>query len=331
MLYQVTTRASIIETWQKQRYQIVMVDGTVPEWQPQTNDLHFDHHRVGGAAIQIEEISKPILLTPDCVFVTTQVDADACVAAAYCQLDRLDTDRERKLKAIAWECDHLYVPDDLSDLAEFAACAVAAMKVHSATLPEKLGLPTNRPSWSIEQKELYSSAAFSEGTQWLIDAVQGERKFPGELGEAKQYWEKLKRDTQMLKDENRIRFYRGTSIIDLRGLAGKYIDPRCPISVIDELGYPETPITLTQREVFIDNELKGYAYTIGVYPKHRHVNNIDYTRGVYQALTEKERQLDPDRDSWGGRSTVGGSGWNTVSNLEPEQVIDLVLSCCQLQ
>jgi hypothetical protein len=148
---------------------------------------------------------------------------------------------------------------------------------------------------------LYASAAFQEGTQWLIDAVKGKRQFPGEQGEAKQYWEKLKRDTRMLKDENRVRFYRGASIIDLRGLAGKYIDPRCPIFVINELGYPETPITLTQREVFIDNEFRGYAYTIGVYPKHPYFSKIDYTRGVYQALTEKERQIDPnpDHDSWG--------------------------------
>jgi hypothetical protein len=31
----------------------------------------------------------------------------------------------------------------------------------------------------------------------------------------------------------------------------------------------------------------------------------------------------------GGRATVGGSGWNSVSNLEPEKVIDLVLSSIQ--
>lgn len=30
-------------------HQIVMVDGTVPDWTPRPQDLHWDHHRPGGA------------------------------------------------------------------------------------------------------------------------------------------------------------------------------------------------------------------------------------------------------------------------------------------
>ena len=113
---------------------IVMLDGTVPGWSPKEGDRHYDHHRTGGAKIQIHEIPDDDWLHSSNFFenfmtevparnsvtiVTTQVDADACVAAAYWLMEEKPTGEiYRKLEAIAFDCDYLGVPDRLSDLAD---------------------------------------------------------------------------------------------------------------------------------------------------------------------------------------------------------------------
>lgn len=67
-----------------------MVDGTVPDWEAKPGDLDWDHHRLGGADVQIEEIPAPnkqslveeTSTNQSPCFVTTMVDVDACCAAA---------------------------------------------------------------------------------------------------------------------------------------------------------------------------------------------------------------------------------------------------------
>ena len=333
MKYLVTTRLEVLEN-AASGCQVYMVDGTVPGWTPGRDDYHFDHHHQGGADIQIDEMPSYIEgVIPDIsgLIVTTQVDADACVAAAYLQVGDLIKDETLdKLRAIAYDCDHLGVPESLSKYADFAAQCVAAMKSDSNSLVEELGLPKDRKQWTIEQKEQYASLAFERGTEAIIAACNGERKFPGECGEAKEYWEKVEEYTQLLLDENRVTFYRDTLLIDYKGLQGKYIDPRCALKayqwLCDNYGHEcQTPITLAQREVFVDNEFKGYSYTIGCIPLHPKLAGLDYTKGTFEKLTEAEREINPNADGWGGRKTVGGSGWNTPSRLTPQQITDIVI------
>ena len=134
-------------------------------------------------------------------------------------------------------------------------------------------------------------------------------------------WKKLIR----LLDENRVTFYRDCLLIDYKGLQGKYIDPRCALKAYQFMGHScQFPVTLAQREVFINNEFKGYSYTLGCIPLHPELAKLDYTKWAFAALTEAERKINPNADGWGGRKTVGGSGWNTPSQLSPEQVIDIV-------
>lgn len=322
--YLVTTRSEMVPTDRM----VIMVDGTVPGWIPQNRDKHFDHHRPNGAPVQIDEIPEyaSTWLRKDDVIVTTQVDADACVAAAWVQIgDGLPKHLIRKLRAIAYDCDHLCVPPDLSDLADFAAQAVAGLKSGSDVLVKELGLPADRKTWSVEDKEKYASSAFQRGTEHLIDACKSKRKFPGEEGEAAQYWQQVETDTAMLEKEGRVTQYRGCTIINMKGLGGKYIDPRCALRVVAKGDLPMYPITVTQREIFIDNEFKGFSYTIGVVPLHPLVERLDYTIESFAVLTNAERMSNPSNAPWRGRKTVGGSGWNSVSNLTPQEVIDLAL------
>lgn len=323
MKYLVTTRKEIIPVNQD----ILMVDGTVPGWEPRENDLHYDHHKPGGADIQIQEIEPMLMLDGEWLVVTTQVDADACVAACWLQLTKDEKYINYPLlAAIAYDCDHLAVPSELSDLSDFASQAVAALKSQSGKVTKDLGLPDDRKAWSIEQKEAYASEAFKRGTEWLISACKNECLFPGENGEANSYWEQVEKNTQMIVDEARVRVYRDCLLFDGKGLQGKYIDPRCWLKAAKMLGLEiSTAITLVQREVIIENEFQGYSYTLGCVPLHQNLKNLDYTKEVFKILTEKERKLNTKADGWGGRKTVGGSGWNTPSGLYPEEIIDAIL------
>lgn len=323
-MYLVTTRPK------KLALPVAMVDGTVPGWEFKPGDIHYDHHTPNGADIQLQEMEDAPVLTGEWCFVTTQVDADACVAACWLQL----TEEERKqnkerLEAIAYDCDHLGVPKRLSHLGDFATFAVGALKSNSTKIIEEVGLPTDRKRWSIEQKELFASTAFKQGTEWLWAACIGECPFPGEMGEGEEYWDEIEENINFIIDRGLISLYRDCLLFDGKGLGGKYIDPRCWLVAAERLGYEtETPITLTQREVFVDNKFKGYSYTIGSIPLHPSQEKLDYTKGVFSALTEAEKNRNPNADGWGGRKTVGGSGWNTPSNLLPQEIIDIVLRNC---
>ena len=312
--------------------QIVMVDGTVPGWKrvPGSDDIHFDHHRSGGPEIQLEDlIGFRGVIKNNAIFVTTQVDADACVAAAYIIAvsngDIIAGETLRKLRAIAYDCDHLAVPDELSDLADFAAQAVAAMKSNSNELVGLLGLPTDRKVWSTEQKELFASEAFKEGVNDIVKSIAWGCPFPGENGEAKAYWENVEKLTRQIIDEDRIRIYRGCAIFNGTDI-NEYVDPRCWLKALKQLDInPEHPITVTKRDVVVKGEYKGISYTLGTIPLHPHQKDWDYTKTIFADLTEAELAVGNNESKWGGRATVGGSGWNQPSVLLPTEIISACL------
>lgn len=111
-----------------------------------------------------------------------QWHADACCAAAWVQLpaEVLTPETITKLKAIAWDCDHLTVPEELKQYAEFAAKAVVALKNSSEGIAGDLRLPHERKEWVDEHWEAYSSEAFRRGTEWLMAAARGDCPYPSE-------------------------------------------------------------------------------------------------------------------------------------------------------
>jgi hypothetical protein len=306
--YLVTTQLSELQKWIDTGWAVSMVDGTVPGWTLKKGDLHFDHHKEGGKDIQIDEMP----LVENCsildqnnyaatLIVTTQIDADACVAATWLQLTKSDlmgdshsaserlarkSDMFKKLRAIAYDCDHLAVPPELGAYGDFAAQCVAAMKSLSNSFVQEMGLPSDRKAWTIEQKEDFASLTFDRSTQVLINAVKGLRPFPGEQGEAKEYWEKVNNFTQMFLDESRLSQYRGAVIIDCKGLGGQYIDPRASLRVLDSCKWDTNGITLTQREIYSNDIFKGYSYTLAVVPLHSELNLIDYTAKGFSSILE---------------------------------------------
>jgi len=303
---------------------LVMVDGTVPGWQAGSLDLHFDHHRPGGMAIQIDEIPHPQPLPSHFYMVTTVVDADACSAAAWLQLgpEWLTPEVIHRLRAIAWDCDHLLVPADLQDYSQFAFKAVAAMKLSTDGIIGELGLPLERKAWTQVQRERWAALAFQRSTEWLMDAARGECPWPGALGEADHYWQIILSDAHDLLTQNRISLYPtatgAVAVCDSRGW-GHGLDPRSFYRALSQISPSMVlrPETITIRE----HHLGGNQYTLGVIPLHPAWENLDYTLHTYGELTHKERLISNEAGPWGGRRTVGGSGWNHPSYLEPKDIV----------
>jgi hypothetical protein len=353
-MYLVTTDVSKLPD----NRQIVMVDGTVPKWTPKPGDLHFDHHRPGGKPIQIQEIPKGIKTVNAC-FVTTQVDADACAAAAWIQLQQMQLDPadeyeiHKSLSAIAYDCDHLGLPADKEwdHIRGFAARAVAALKEVSAEYIKELGLPPNRKEWSEHDTIAYASTAFERGTEWLIGAALGDRHWPGDEGEADAYFARM--EEQRPSVYAACFLYRGCTVFDQRGLEG-YVDPRIAVEWAREQG--ASNITLTIRnganqpnakaaleQAMKEQAARGgwqglepemmnvFSYTLGCVPLHASGSPKFSDRGIWEKLAQLEVDVraelgvDPPETAWGGRNEVGGSSWRDCAFSTYRQVLSTVL------
>jgi hypothetical protein len=324
------------------RLPLVMVDGTVPHWSPRSHDQHYDHHKPGGAPIQLLEIPDTANVPANACFVTTQVDADACTAAAWLQLLAMQpaaavlNHAKNYLCSIAYECDHLGQPatQPYTGLEDFARNAVAALKLSSNALATRLELPDDRNTWSAEQKLQFASRVFQQGTEWLVQAAQGLSAWPGEAGEASEYWAQFYR--QRPEIWARCRLVNGIGILDQRGIS-TYVDPRHLIDWVRQQAEHRN-ITLTVRDRFLEIAhpdgkvtLPGYSYTLGSVPLHAHGSPKFSKCGVWDELTRAETakrdllNFPPASSGWGGRNEVGGSSWNDAALLIPEEVIAHVL------
>lgn len=364
MHFLVTTKTNRVETARPDGGRVYMIDGTVPSWSPREGDYHWDHHRLGGPAIQLDDLRGDFPPPQaDDMIVTTQVDADACVAAAFLLLGgKTSLEATEHLQAIAWDCDHLHVPlcSGVHHLADFGAKAVADLKQQNFKLAGEMGLPKDKRQWTAEQQEDYHSRSFREGTMWLVDAALGKRPWPGNSPDADKYWAKVEAHTQQLIDENRIWLSQsGGSVIYSTKEVGEYVDPRAPLRAISRLGLePTTPIVLAIRDYQdrTGSGLVGDSFTPGSNPMHPRHGELDYSLGgAWLALNHAElyvRQryethfIDPfevDKhwdekrqcaqptfeaalgfSAWGGRSSVGGSPWNSPSALDADQITQIL-------
>ncbi len=353
--YIATTKSENIPS----NHQAFMVDGRVPDWIPNDFDHCWNHHRPDGPMTQIDDMPFPddeiplidryakdaeqlikngnqkIIKKVPQVIVTTQVDADACCAAAWIQLSGkiLKESRTKEgdiptsdiLRAIAYDCDHLYVPDELSHLDDFAAHAVATMTQNSFDLAANSGLPKDRKLWTDSQRLEHYSLSFKIGTQSLIDAALGKSPWPGELGEAEEYLKQVEDDKNFLYEDKRITVLNNIAVCDMRGI-GRPIDVRSFIRAVNEYIVPNHNLR-TQMLIVRDHGTSGHRYTLSSNPNHPDYLKLDYTAGTLARLTQAEKTKATSHDidfKWGGRHQVAGSAWNSPSSLEPEEVIALL-------
>jgi hypothetical protein len=215
------------------------------------------------------------------------------------------------------------VPSRLSHLSDFAAQAVAGMKVESDKIAEDLDYPDNHADWTVEQLENYSTKAFEFCIEWLILAAKGKAKWPGEGGESLKYWEEVKADSAEILEKERITFFKGIPIFDIRDF-DHLVDPRACLIALKEMQVPHLPMTITIKK----HNMGGDKYTLGCDPLHPEAHQIDYTKSTYKELSRAENikeLVSLERKVWGGRKTVGGSGWNHPTTLTAQEVADIVL------
>ncbi len=339
MEYIITTELEDLQAFIDAGYRIAMLDGTVPGWESREGDLWYDHHnKTSNAKVQIDEMppmkgawddrSIPEAMGGSWVCVSTLLDADSVVAAAYLQLRPSDlaggagTEAFSMLRAIAHECDHLCVDPADEVNPDWAFKVVAAMKISSDALREEMGLPKDRKEWSKEQRMLYYSTAFRQSVEHIIAAVRGERPWPGEMGEADKYFESLLAKRDELLEKGCCSFVEGIPYADTSEIKG-YVDPRATLmawaKLDPEMGYK--PVTLTRRS----HNNGGFQYTLGTVPGHPGQDAVDLTK-IFPVLTQAEMAAADGftPDGWGGRTAVGGSGFNTPSLLLPHEVVGFV-------
>lgn len=340
---------------------IAMVDGTVPGWVAGPNDLHYDHHRPGGADVQIMEMPDKVVMPNDCTIVTTQVDADACAAAAWLILKQMALDPAVEyqaycdLVAIAYDCDHLGLPSEpkWNPYREFARNAVASLKLSGEKVISDLGLDPDRKNWSADQKRNYASVCFRRGTDALVWGALGKEPYPGIFGEAREYWERVEGLRPYVNACSRL--IDGCAVLDQRSLP-HYCDPRLLVEWARTVDAGNITLTVRDRtlefvavekgcafrnelpdyelqeweEIAMEFAVPAYSYTLGSVPLHKDGSPKFSDRGVWQALAAAERQKREDygypmpSSDWGGRNEVGGSSWNDACVLSPEEVISIV-------
>ena len=358
----VTTHLSDIPT----NRPIVMVDGTVPGWycSPKKGDLHFDHHRSGGEKVQVEEIPEDTRIAENSLIVTTQLDADACVSAAWLILCAGEYQQyfghsgaiavRDRLIAIAYDCDHLGLPLEprWDEYRVFARNVVAAMKQGSEAIASELGLPKKRSDWTDEQRKIFYSEGFRQRTEALVKAAMGEAPWPGERGEADAYWQKFEEQRPFV--HRRCKLIDGVAVLDSRGISD-YVDPRhlvewarsqpeCTSNIT--LTVRDRPLQLfyTEKELLLWKEgledgplswkitLPAYSYTLGSIPLHADGSPEFADQNVFALLSVAENQkrdyldLPLPSSAWGGRNEVGGSSWNDAALLTPEEVLKVALN-----
>jgi len=322
--------------------QVIMIDGTVPCWVRGPGDHHWDHHKPGCEAIQIDEIPLnqitcgEIRIRNDAVFVTTQLDADAVVAAASIVLAAQGhrdsfTVNLQKLRAIAWDCDHLALPPEShwDSLREFAAKAVAALKQEGFENLKNKDLLGDQTNWPQEKKNRYQhtlNANFCDSVLWVVEACNGNYSWPGEQGEADAYFRKMEEQRPAVGACCHVS--NNIAVFDQSGFS-EYVDPRLLAQWVIQ-NCPTALATVTIRDGKAKaNQPKGWAdrvwaYTVGWTPG---TSPMFSTQGLWEHLTALENQsreshgIPPMTSGWGGREDVGGSSWNDAVITDPHTLV----------
>ena len=131
----------------------------------------------------------------------------------------------------------------------------------------------------------------------------------------------------MLMNENRIRFIstdKGDIAICNQTSTGHAIDPRSFYHAIPKLHGSFITHLRPEALTIRDHRAGGTQYTLGSIPLHPKQHTLDFTKDTFSRLTQAEQAKDPKSGDWGGRRTVGGSPWNTPSQLTVEEIVALL-------
>lgn len=327
---------------------IIMIDNAVPNWKPRpgidlhvgslssvSTSVHTDRVPLGFVAEYpyVEGIDTSKVESSDFVcIVSPEFTVSACATAAWVQLEKeeLEDTAIGSLLSIAYDCDYFQVPNKFKVFSKFATKATVALELKAFEYETILELPKNPKERSPQQKRICSSLAFKMGTEWLIDAAKGSRPYPGEMGEATEYWRELVEIALIYLEESRLQIYNDALLIDNRGLNIGYIDPRSAYIAARNEGLRY------ELSLVIKDSKEGYSYVLAssglnLITKY----NAFFTLTCKEAIKRNvslhliEESWGKHNcseligfDPWGGCEAIGESSNRSPSKLDPREVID---------
>ena len=275
----------------------VAVDGQV-----ENADLIFDHHRPGGALIQMDELPDKFSIDGDICFITPNLDEDAVISTAVLingGQSELNSWMKDTLRETSLNCDQLTEPNDLY--------------YHLKDLNYQLHLKLFKGKTELTEKEL------SKRYQLLVEAVlhfinhgtfkKIDSNFDG------RFKKHLDKQRERLNESGFDLITGKIGFIDINRTG--VVAPRIMYELARRNSVEILLIKYTKKK-----DMEGEIYTIGIDPMCQLDKDLLFT------VFDKINAIDPlaKKQKWGGRSGVGGSPNSVGSLLEPVQIIDILKS-----
>ena len=238
--------------------------GDPGNWKPKTGDYLINNHREGGADVILLEIADSIKLSDRVCFVTNELNAAVCAAAAWIQvLDRVKADdfpssaanlSRLQLLLISYQSEAYHIPfvypsqAEYSDAYLFSSRVDAAYYAESEQVRTKLELSADPNLWTQGCEVAHQSMLFERFTEALLQAALGVAYWPGEAKQDRagvdSYRQQYKLNMSRFCD--RFSAFENVAILDARGYDGA-INPRHLINWAQQFA-PEACMTLTVQD-----------------------------------------------------------------------------------
>jgi hypothetical protein len=286
----------------------LVVDGTV---KGSTNKWHFDHHRKGGAPVQLLEIPNGGCAEASSIG-THMLDADALAAAVWATVPGLKgTQHEDRLLALAWVCDHLHIPEESGvdqSLEDWALDCVQGLKDQTMEHAKDFGVSIFGPeAISGDEKEAFMSLVLEDQYYMILDIIARDAwdEFP--KGDASSAISKM---ASRIREEGRIQ----GPIVNLCGLSG-FVNPLSYYRAMDR----SERIAIVQRD-FRGGNPGDVSFTVGINPLAGYAHRPDL-----MSVLARIQAIQP---GWGGRAEVFGSPFKEPAKLTAAQILEICRQEC---
>lgn len=238
--------------------------GDPGNWKYKTGDYLINNRRSGGPDVILLEIANSINLSDRVIFVTNELSASVCAAAALIQLlDRVKVGSfsssaaelaRLRLLLIAYQSETYQIPFVYASQSEYTEAYLFSCRVEAVYHSEaeqirtELKLSANPNLWTQGSEVVHQSTLFERFTEALLKAALGVAYWPGE---SKQDRLRIDNYTQQYKLNiskfcDRFSVFENVAIMDARGCDGT-INPRHLINWAQQFA-PEAYMTLTVQD-----------------------------------------------------------------------------------
>jgi hypothetical protein len=330
--------------------QIVMINGTINNWQSRDFDRQFNTRRAGSEQLtSCMEILEKDPFDDDYYFVTTAVNPSACATAALLYLINdqkiaVSLSGERFDAAKGW-LSALCLEDQLFGCSQssgwltsevaIAKDRIASLQVCFEQTSAEMGFPSNSALWDKAMCKAYQTECFRRGTEQILCSIFFEdNHMQGCPNVDNSYWKQIYELESYVN--NCARMIDRCGVLDQRSLR-KYCDPRLLVEWVRGQADHENFVLLVKDSSiqFSDRAIRNYRYVLQSVPFHKSGPPHFSTSRIWVALTEAEKMrretlgMSHALTPWQGNEERGNSSWSCNSILSPKEVVKLVSDLAQ--